>query len=99
MAKALVLRFSSLGDVILTSSILKPLYDAGFDVYLMTYKEFVTIFEDSSFVNVLPVDKSNMFYVAKSLKPDIVIDLHKNIKTFILKNILKAKWFSYDKKS
>ena len=65
----------------------------------MTYKEFAPIFEDSSFVNVLPVDKSNMFDVAKSLTPDIVIDLHKNIKTFILKNILKAKWFSYDKKS
>jgi len=99
VAKILVLRFSSLGDVILTSSILKPLHDAGFGVYLMTYKEFAPIFEDSSFVKVLPVDKSNMFDVAKSLTPDIVIDLHKNIKTFILKNILKAKWFSYDKKS
>ncbi len=99
MDKVLVLRFSSLGDVILTSAVLKPLYDAGFDVYLMTYKEYAPVFEDSSFVKVLGVDKSNMFDKAKSLKPDIVIDLHKNLKTLALRSFLKARWFSYDKKS
>lgn len=99
MDKVLVLRFSSLGDVILTTSVLKPLHDANFDVYLMTYKEYAPIFEDSSFVKVLAVDKSNIFDVAKSLKPDIVIDLHKNVKTLALRSILKAKWFSYDKKA
>jgi len=100
--KVLVLRFSSLGDVILTTAVLKPLYDAGFDVYLMTYKEFAPIFEDSSFVKVLGVDKQNIFKVArsvKSVKPDIVIDLHKNLKTLALRSVLKTTWFSYNKRS
>ncbi|WP_459892591.1 glycosyltransferase family 9 protein [Hydrogenobaculum acidophilum] len=99
MDKVLVLRFSSLGDVILTTAVLKPLYDAGFDVYLMTYKEFAPIFQDSSFVKVLEVDKSNMFEVAKGINPNIVVDLHKNLKTFALRSLLKATWFSYNKKS
>ena len=99
MDKILVLRFSSLGDVVLTSTVLRPLHEAGFDVYLMTYKAFANMFEDSSFVSVLPVDKLNIFDVAKSLKPDIVVDLHKNLKTLMLRNMLKTKWLSYDKRS
>ncbi len=99
MDKILVVRLSSLGDVVLTTSVLKPLHDAGFGVFFMTYEEYAEVFEDSAFVKVIPVNKSNIFDIAKSLKTDTVVDLHKNLKTTILRSIIKAKWFSYNKKS
>jgi len=56
-----VIRFSSLGDVILSSVVLDPLYEKGYDVDFLTFKPFSDVFEkDYRIKNLIAVDKSRL---------------------------------------
>lgn len=99
MAKIIVLRFSSLGDVILTTSVLKPLADMGHEVSLITYKPFDNIFEDSKFVKVYGIEKANIFSTIKSLNHDIIIDLQKNFTTLPIRLVFGNNYYTYNKHS
>ncbi len=104
MKKALIVRLSSLGDVILTSVVIDPLIKAGYKPFLLTYEPFGQVFEDDPRINVIEVKKEELFerHTIERLKGegfDIYIDLHKKIKTFLLKRKLKGNWISYRKLS
>lgn len=105
--KVLLVRLSSLGDVILVSSVLSPLKKRGIDVDLLTYRPFGNIFKgDERLRNVIEIDReslknlSSIRALAKLFKPyDYGFDLHGTIKTRILSNFLSFPIFRYDKNS
>ena len=104
MNKALIIRLSSLGDVVLASVVIDPLLEAGFKPYLLTFRPYDSIFEDDWRVTTVPakresIIKKDFIEQLKNMNFDLFIDLHKNFRTVFLRTRLGGKWLSYRKDS
>ena len=105
--RILLVRLSSLGDVILVSSVLSPLREKGVEVDLLTYRPFGEVFKgDKRLRKVIEVDKKNfkslssIRSLAESLKGyDYGFDLHGILKTYLLSKYLPFPVFRYKKSS
>ncbi|GAB6075578.1 glycosyltransferase family 9 protein [Desulfurobacterium crinifex] len=105
--RILLVRLSSLGDVILVSSVLSPLREKGVEVDLLTYRPFGEIFKgDKRLRRVIEVDRkdfrnlSSIRSLAESLKGyDYGFDLHGILKTYLLSRYLPFPVFRYKKRS
>ncbi|MEO2065396.1 MAG: glycosyl transferase family 9, partial [Desulfurobacteriaceae bacterium] len=59
--RALIIRLSSLGDVILVSSVLPALKKRGWEVELLTFKPFGELFKNQPFLKrVIEVEKKEL---------------------------------------
>ncbi|MEN3033985.1 MAG: glycosyltransferase family 9 protein [Aquificaceae bacterium] len=100
--KALIIRLSSLGDVVLTCAVFEPLIKRGFEVNLLTLFPYGEVFHYDKRVKVLQTTKEGLFSrdFLSSLKGyDLYIDLHKNLKTFVLRLLIGGKWKVIKKQS
>jgi len=100
--KILVLRFSSIGDIVLTSPVLRNLKKSLKEVELhyLTKTAFADLLLHNPNVDKLWSFNKDISEVLPSLlseKFDYVVDLHKNLRTLRLKKKLKVKSFSFDK--
>ncbi len=103
--RALVVRLSSLGDVILTTSVLPALKRAGFEVHFLTFKPFGEVLREQPFVDgVIEVEKerlrsfSDLRKFAGELPPfDVGFDLHDVLRTKLLRKFLPFKFYTYSK--
>lgn len=95
-----MIRFSSLGDVILSSVVLEPLYEKGYHIDFLTFEPFSDVFEkDYRIKNLITAHKSNLksildiYNFTKSLeKYDCVLDLHSNLRSFLITFFLKLRY-------
>jgi len=101
MKRALLVRFSSLGDVVLTSVLFNPLISLGFKPYILTLKPYGELFLDDNRVKVIEIDKKLFLKEIKKIPKDfeIKVDLHKNLKSLLVRLHIKGKWRSYPKES
>ena len=101
MKKALIVRFSSLGDVVLTSVLFEPLLRAGYKPYLLTFSPYEELFKDDDRVAVIRINKENFLKEIRKIPRDfeLKIDLHKNLKSLIVRLSLGGRWRSYKKES
>ncbi len=107
--RLLLIRFSSLGDVILTSSLLSPLWEKGISVDLLTFKPYGEVFKgDKRLRNVFQIEREtlrslpSLKLLAEKIDTqnyDYIVDLHKNLRTFFLKRLSKTPWVTFKKKS
>jgi len=99
--KILVIRFSSIGDVVLTTSVVRCLKkQTNAEIHFITKKGFKSILKDNPYIDKLITIKSSIQEVETDLKKeqyDWVIDLHKNIRTLSLKQKLKVPSRSFPK--
>ena len=99
--KILVIRFSSIGDVVLTTSVVRCIKkQTNAEIHFITKEGFKPILKDNPYNDKLITIKSSIKEVEVDLKQekyDWVIDLHKNIRTLSLKNKLKAPSRSFPK--
>lgn len=100
--KILVVRFSSIGDVVLTTPIIRCLKQQipNATIHFITKKSFYPILENNPYVDrIITIDKSINEVVndLKLEKYDWVIDLHKNIRTLSLKQKIGAPSKSFPK--
>lgn len=100
--KILVVRFSSIGDIVLTTPILRCIKQQLKDVELhfITKQKFVTVIEHNPYVDKLYTVKDSLSEIIPKLKAedyDYIIDLHHNLRTLKLKSALGKKSFSFDK--
>lgn len=100
--KILVVRFSSIGDIVLTTPILRCIKQQLKDVELhfITKHNFLSVIEDNKYVDKTYSIKSSLSEVVPQLKKekyDYVIDLHHNVRTLKLKLALGKKSFSFNK--
>src|SRR6187431_504279 len=100
--KILILRFSSIGDIVLTTPVIRCLKKQlpGVEIHYATKNVFKGILENNPYVNkvhTLSVSTSDLIKELKAEKFDIVIDLHKNLRTTKIKWALGAKSYSFDK--
>ncbi|RKQ63376.1 ADP-heptose:LPS heptosyltransferase [Thermovibrio guaymasensis] len=105
--KVLLIRFSSLGDVILVSSVLPALKEKRIKVDLLTFKPFGELFKGHPFLNkVIEVERKDL-KTLKGIKAlseelqeyDSAFDLHDTLRTKILRRYLNFPVFTYKKKS
>ncbi|MEF3280193.1 MAG: lipopolysaccharide heptosyltransferase II [Elusimicrobiota bacterium] len=95
MKKILIIRFSSLGDIILTFPVLKniKLNDKNIKIFYLTKKNFSAVLRSNP--NVDKVLEFNGFLNTISLlrkeKFDILIDLHSNLRSFIFTRFIISK--------
>ncbi len=100
--KFLIVRFSSIGDIVLTSPVIrclkKQVPDA--EVHFLTKDAFRSVVEFNPHIDKLHVLAHSWELMIEELKTeeyDYIIDLHHNVKTLRLKNELKVKAFSFYK--
>ena len=99
--KILILRFSSIGDIVLTTPVprtLKVQLDA--EVHYCTRKKYATILANNPYVDrVIPFDGGLSDLVARlqTERYDYIIDLHHNLRTALIKRQLGATSYSFNK--
>ncbi len=95
--KFLVIRFSSLGDIITTTAFLHALREKhpGAEIHYVTKREFSELITNQPFVDkIYPLEKDqSVLDLAKSIKEefDCVFDLHKNPRSILLSMLIKKK--------
>ncbi len=101
MKKALIVRFSSLGDVVLTSVLFEPLLKAGYKPHLLTLSSYENLFIDDDRVSVIGIRKESFLKEIRNLPRDyeLKVDLQKNLKSLIVRFFMGGKWKSYRKES
>ncbi len=108
MMKVLLIRLSSIGDVILISSVFNALKKAGAEIDILTDKSIAPIFvPDIRIRKVMGVSKNRLSFqavkeLADNLKKenyDYVFDLHNILKTRLLSKFLPFKTIRYNKQS
>jgi ADP-heptose:LPS heptosyltransferase len=100
--KILVVRFSSIGDVVLTTPIVRCLKQQlpNAIIHFITKKNFVSLIDQNPNIDkVIPIQSSINEVVSdlKKEKYDWIIDLHKNVRTLSLKQKLKVPSRSFPK--
>ena len=102
MKRILIIRFSAIGDIILTTPVVRALRSkySGADIRFVTKPQFAQLIEPNLNLNGVFVLKGGIKDLAKELKefkPDLVVDLHHNLRTRILRVLIGGKWLSFNK--
>ncbi|MFP4526802.1 MAG: glycosyltransferase family 9 protein [Bacteroidales bacterium] len=100
--KFLVLRFSSIGDIVLTTPVVRALKQQveNAEVYYFTKSQYKALLEANPYIDKIICLENNLSKQLKILKReniDYIIDLHHNLRTGRIKHSLKRIAFSFDK--
>lgn len=101
--KILVIRFSSIGDIVLTTPVLRCLkhqLDGEVELHYLTKRQYKSVVEENPYVaKIHTIEKSTNEIVAelKLEKFDYVVDLHKNLRSRRVVKSLKIFSFSFNK--
>ncbi|MEN9947967.1 MAG: hypothetical protein RL106_790 [Bacteroidota bacterium] len=104
-AKILVLRFSSIGDIVLTSPVLRILQeqlDGGAEIHYVVKEKFRSVINQNPRISkVFSFEKTvqEVIPMLESEGYDYIIDLQNNVRSRIIKRKLKALTFSVDKRN
>jgi len=100
--KILVIRFSSIGDIVLTTPVVRALKvqldDA--EVHFCTKPAFLPVVEHNPYLDkVILLDKGlpDLIKKIKKEKYTCIIDLHKNLRTRIIRWSVLTKYYTFDK--
>jgi len=102
-ARVLVIRFSSIGDIVLTTPVIRALHEqleGGAEVHVLTKKKFSAVLENNPYIHQLHVMDQSIQEVMPTLKEldfDYIIDLHNNIRSRIVKRGLERLSFTFKK--
>ncbi|MDB9725270.1 hypothetical protein OAA90_02690 [Salibacteraceae bacterium] len=100
--KILIIRFSSIGDIVLTTPVIRIAKQQveGAEVHLVTKKVFYPVVEANSYLDKVHVLNDDLNTVIKALKEERfthVIDLHNNLRSRKIKKALKLPTKSFTK--
>jgi lipopolysaccharide heptosyltransferase II len=100
--KILIVRFSSIGDIVLTSPIVRCLKQQldGVEIHYLSKKKFSSILTNNPYIDKIHLIDKSITEVVKTLKTeqyDFVVDLHNNIRTKSLTYRLKVPFKRFPK--
>lgn len=100
--KILVVRFSSIGDIVLTTPVVrcikKQLKDA--EVHYLTKNNFISLLENNPYIDKIIGIEKHIREVKDQLLSenyDFIVDLHNNLRTFQVKALLRKPSGSFPK--
>lgn len=101
--KFLILRFSSIGDIVLTTPVVRCLKQQvpGAEVHFCTKKAYATLIDNNPYLDKrLYLDDGGLEPLLRQLRAeryDYIIDLHNNLRTSLIKLRLGVPARSFDK--
>lgn len=99
--KILVVRFSSIGDIVLTTPVVRCLHlQLNAEVHYLTKASFVSILKTNPYLSKVWSIRSKVAEVRAGLQAeefDYVIDLHKNLRTLQLRLMLRSSFLAFQK--
>jgi ADP-heptose:LPS heptosyltransferase len=99
--KILIIRFSSIGDIVLTTPVIRcAKLQLGAEIHFLTKKSFVSVVQNNIYISKIFAIQEHLDEVKIALQSenyDYVIDLHGNLRSLQVKRFLKAKSFTFDK--
>src|SRR6195952_843335 len=100
--KILVIRFSSMGDIIYTTPVVRCIKKQipGAEVHFLTKPAFKYIYDNNPYVDKLLLLKPELSSTIQEIKTeqyDYIIDLHNNLRTAIIKLRTGIKASTYKK--
>lgn len=100
--KVLILRFSSIGDIVLTTPVVRVLKTQleNVEIHYATKVRYQTLVEGNPYldkVHYLDKSLSDLIRQLRAEKFDCIVDLHSNLRTLIIKTSLGIRSFSFDK--
>ncbi len=105
MPKFLVIRFSSIGDIVLTTPAIRCLKTQvpGAEVHFLTKQSFKAVTEANPYIDKFYYFSDDLGQLIKELKTeryDYIIDLHKNFRTLRIRlSLWQSKTLAYHKLS
>jgi ADP-heptose:LPS heptosyltransferase len=98
----LIIRFSSIGDIVLTSPVVRCLKQQveGAEVHFVTKRKFASLVASNPYVDKVHLFSGNINELNAELnaeKFDYVIDLHNNFRSNRIKYLLRVNSFAFQK--
>jgi ADP-heptose:LPS heptosyltransferase len=101
MKKILIIRFSSIGDIVLTTPIIRCVkLQTNCELHYLTKPQFATILEPNIYIDKIMYLDKNISITKKTVKSenyDCIIDLHHNIRSNRITFGLSAKIIRFNK--
>lgn len=100
--KILIIRFSSIGDIVLTSPVVRCIKKQleGSEIHFATKEKYRELVEHNPYISKVHVLENSLRKLTSSLikeKFNYVIDLHHNLRSLIVKSRLGVKSYSLNK--
>jgi ADP-heptose:LPS heptosyltransferase len=102
LPRFLIIRLSSIGDIVLTTPVVrclkKQLPDA--EIHYLTKKEYLSLVSPNPYIDRIHAFEGNLSATISSLKEekiDFVIDLHHNLRSLVIKLKLGKPSYSFNK--
>jgi len=100
--KILILRFSSIGDIVLTTPIIRCIKTQfpNYELHFATKKQFQNLLISNPYldkIHTLEGDLQPFIQSLKAEKFDLIVDLHNNIRTKLIWANLRVKRVAFDK--
>lgn len=101
--KVLVIRYSSIGDVVLTSPVIRCLHQQrSAEVHLLTKKSMLQLVSDNPYiakVYTIALDNTEVLGALMAEDYDAVVDLHKNIRSRQVVKAIDAEHYTFQKEN
>ncbi len=100
--KVLVIRFSSIGDIVLTTPVIRCLKKqvGGIELHYLTKKTFAPVLTANPYIDQLHLLEDDLDTVISELKKekfDLVVDLHHNLRSLRVAKALSSKVMRFNK--
>jgi ADP-heptose:LPS heptosyltransferase len=99
--KILIVRFSSIGDIVLTTPVVRCLKNQlGVEIHFLTKKSFEKIVMTNPYIDqVYSIEKkiSDVIQSLQAERYDCIIDLHNNLRSWQVKKALGVRSYSFNK--
>lgn len=102
MVRYLIIRFSSIGDIILTTPVIRCLHEQveGAEIHYLTKEKFAPVLKANPHIAKIHTLGDSFSETIKALKAeefDYIIDLHHNLRSARVKQELKRMYFNVNK--
>jgi ADP-heptose:LPS heptosyltransferase len=100
--KVLVVRFSSIGDIVLTTPVVRGLKQQvpNCEVHFLTKKSFLPVLAHNPYISRIHTIEKDVSEAIDALRKehfDYVIDLHHNLRSAQVKRAIQSKSYSFNK--
>jgi ADP-heptose:LPS heptosyltransferase len=96
--KILIIRFSSIGDIIVTTPIIRCVKkQLNAEIHFLVKEQFSSVLKNNIYIDKQIIYTKEIMSVLKNENYDVVIDLHKSRLSTSIKWKLGVKSFTYDK--
>lgn len=102
LKKILIIRFSSIGDIVLTSPVIRCIKKQlpHVELHYLTKKSFSILMESNPYIDKIHLLNDNISLTIKELQAedfDFIVDLHNNLRSFYIKWQLEKPVRSFNK--